>query len=498
MYDLIETQPHPVQRAPRFDQGWRGFLGRLSSRLADRRFWIVQGLVLIATCIHLGFDGLEAYRDVRSPDLFVVLMYAILFVPVIYASVSFGRDGAIPTAICLAALALPSIIFFHHGLDRVAEAVQHLTIIALAVFIASRVDREVDARRQAETEGRARLVSEAMYRGLFESAAEAILVVDSAGQVLQANDASSRLFDRPVAGARGTQLAELVGASNAAHLLEVGKNGEVFSQDISIQSGFGRELWVEPVCSVVANGLDEGEIQILLRDVTERRARQLGLETYARRIIQAQEEERRRIARELHDSSLQSVVLLCRQLDVLELGSDLPDTVQKALTATRESAEGIADELRRFSRDLRPSVLDDLGLVPALRWLASDLEDRTGVRVNLDVDGSIARLAPDTELGVFRMCQEALHNVERHAAASSVVICLSRDANHLKLSIADDGRGMRSDEFPSAPMRSGKLGLVGLRERARLLDGTVKVVSAPGQGTRVEILVPRSDPSAQG
>ena len=493
MYDRAEIQRDSTRLSQQVSHGLRDFQRRFSSRLTDRRFWIVQGLVLIATGIHLGFDGLEAYRGVRSPDLFVVLMYAILFVPVVYSSLAFGREGAIPTAIWLATLALPSIIFFHHGLDRIAETVQHLTIIGLAVFIASRVDREVDARREAEAEGRARRMSEAMYRGLFESAGEAILVVDSSGEVLQANDASSHLFDRPMAGARGTKLADLIGATNAVHLMETGENGEVFSQDISLQTGFGREIWVEPVCGVVSLAVDKRVIQILLRDVTERRARQLGLETYARRITQAQEEERRRIARELHDSSLQSVVLLCRQLDVLEQGSDLPVEVQEALTATRHSAESIADELRRFSRDLRPSILDDLGLVPALRWLASDLEDRTGVRADLDADESIARLPPDVELGVFRMCQEALHNVERHAGPCSVRIHLSRDENQLKLVIADDGCGMRVDEPTSNPARSGKLGLLGMQERARLLDGTVHVVSSPGIGTQVEISVPHSD-----
>ena len=493
MHDLAEIHRHSDGFAQQLSSGSHRVLRRFLSHLNDRRFWIVQFLILMASGIHLGFDGLEAYRGVRSPDLFVVLMYAILFVPVIYASLSFGRDGAIPTAIWLATLALPSIVFFHHGLDRIAETVQHLTIIALAVFIASHLDREIDARRRAEAEERARRVSEAMYRGLFESAGEAILVVDSGGKVLQANDASSELFDRPIAGARGTLLADLVGASSSAHLLEIGHNGEVFSQDFSFQTGFGREVWVEPVCSVVSNGLDEGVVQILLRDVTERRARQLGLETYARRITQAQEEERRRIARELHDSSLQSVVLLCRRLDVLEQDTDLPDAVQKTLTETRESAESIADELRRFSRDLRPSILDDLGLIPALRWLARDLKDRTGVRVDLNADSSITRLSPDTELGVFRMCQEALHNVERHSEACSVGIHVVRDDEHLKLIIADDGCGMRVDDAMSTPVRSGKLGLLGMQERARLLDGTVKIVSASGRGTQVEIRIPWRD-----
>ena len=303
------------------NSGLREAVSRFRARLRDRRFWVIQGLVIIATAIHLTFDALEAYRGVSSPDLFVVAMYAIFFVPVIYASLNFGREGAIPTAIWTAILALPSIIFFHHGLNRIAESVQHLTIIVLAVVIASRVDREVEARRQAEIEGRARRVSEARYRGLFESAGEAILVVNQVGDVLEANTAAGELFDRKADATRGVQLAELVGLENAMQLIEIVRSGEVFSHDISLETATGRKVWVEPVCGIVASSNETSVIQVLLRDVTERRARQLGLETYARRIMQAQEEERRRIARELHDSSLQSVVLLCRQLDVFELNA---------------------------------------------------------------------------------------------------------------------------------------------------------------------------------
>ena len=492
MHATPSAPPMPGHAHQHSDSGFREVRSRFRARLRDRRFWAVQGLVLVATGIHLTFDALEAYRGVSSPDLFVVLMYAIFFVPVIYASLNFGREGAIPTAIWTAILALPSIIFFHHGLNRIAEILQHFTIIALAVVIASRVDREVEARRQAEIEGRARRVSEARYRGLFESAGEAILVVNQAGGVLEANAAASQLFDRQADATRGVQLAELVGLANAAQLIEIARSGEVFSHDVSLETATGREIWVEPVCGIVASSTESAVIQVLLRDVTERRARQLGLETYARRIIQAQEEERRRIARELHDSSLQSVVLLCRQLDVFEqnAGEALPAALQQVLSDTRTSAESIADELRRFSRDLRPSILDDLGLVPAIRWLVNDLEDRTGVRGELVTSGSIGRLAPDIELGVFRMAQEAMHNVERHAHASTVSLRLTREEIRLVLVVEDDGRGMPLDQTLPSPVRSGKLGLLGMQERARLLDGTVKIVSAPGTGTRVEVAVP--------
>ncbi len=492
MQDVAQFPPLAEQLEGATPSGIQFHVARFRGRLHDRRFWTVQGLVLIATVIHLSVDALEHYRGVSAPDLFVVMMYAIFFMPVIYASLNFGREGALPTAIWTATLALPSILFFHHGLDRIAEITQHLSIIALAVVIASRVDREVEARRQAEVEGRARRVSEAMYRGLFEGAREAILVVNRDGQVLQANAAASQLFERPIEKTRGAQLEDLVGVEHAEQLREIARNREVFSQDLALATGEGREIWVEPICGVVSNNPDNVVIQIMLRDVTERRARQVGLESYTRRIMQAQEEERRRIARELHDSSLQSVVLLCRRLDILEQSTDteLPESIQRALTESRESAESVADELRRFSRDLRPSILDDLGLVPALRWVVSDLEERRGVQGELVLDGTIGRLPPDIELGVFRMCQEALRNVERHAGAKSVFVQLCHRVDHLELIVEDDGRGMRLEDRSESPIHSGKLGLLGMQERARLLDGSVKILSSPGEGTHVEVFVP--------
>ncbi|HUY98976.1 MAG TPA: histidine kinase [Thermomicrobiaceae bacterium] len=458
---------------------------RVDALMRDPRFWAVQALVAVATLTHWTLDALEQ-TSAQPADLSVVIMYAVYFVPVIYASLTFGREGAIPTAIWLAVLALPTIIFVHTGVDRVAEMAQHATIIALTVLVADRVDREVAARRQAEAEGQARLVSEAKYRRLFEKAGEPILVVDHAGLVEEANAAAGELFEQTPVALRGAALRDLIGAESAGRLCEGGGND---GADFRLSPRPGLDLWVEPICSPLQMG-GQPALQVLLRNVTERRARQRGLEDYARQIVQAQEDERKRIARELHDGSLQSIVMLCRQLDTLEMrAGELPGSVEERLEEARELAESVAAELRRFSRDLRPSILDDLGLVPACRWLVGELGRRAHLRAQVRVEGDERRLPAEVELGLFRIMQEALRNVERHSAATSASLTLSFREMGVRVVVEDDGVGFPSDAL-LAPGVSGQLGLLGMRERARLLGATVRVASTPGSGTRVDVAVP--------
>lgn len=462
--------------------------GTFLAQLRDWRFWAVQGLILLATSLHWWLES----SNKRGPgDLHVVLMNVAYLVPVIYASLNFGRAGAIPTAIWNALLAIPNLLLWHKGLDRVAEVGQLVTIVALAVVISDRVDREVDSRRHAEWEASARRNSEARYRSLFNSAGDAILVFNEVGTVLEANAAAGELLDRPAASLRGETLSALVGTKNAAELRRMGAVQDIVSDDLQVVVDGREARWVAPVCGVLAGPAGTTVVQALLRDVTERRIQQLGMESYARHIVQAQEEERRRISREIHDNSLQAVVLLCRRLDALEATSgDLSPPIRETLSGARQSAETIGDDLRRLSRDLRPSILDDLGLWPAVRWLVSELERRSTVRGKVLLLGSERRLSSDVELCLFRIAQEGLFNVERHAEASTVEVTLAYQEHRARLTIHDNGRGLPPGQALPASFSGGHLGLLGIQERARLLGGNVRVVSRPGQGTRLRVTLP--------
>ena len=197
------------------------------------------------------------------------------------------------------------------------------------------------------------------------------------------------------------------------------------------------------------------------------------------KLITAQEDERKRIARELHDETCQTVSALALSL---------PE--EPGAGEARRLAHRALDGLHRLIFDLRPSVLDDLGLLPAIRWWATRHLPSAGIAVRCELEESERRLSPETEIAVFRVAQEALVNVVRHSGASAVLIQMAGRDGHLEASIEDDGRGFDPGEMAEPTAAGRGLGLLGMRERVELLGGQLEVESAPGQGTRVSFRVP--------
>ncbi len=212
---------------------------------------------------------------------------------------------------------------------------------------------------------------------------------------------------------------------------------------------------------------------------------------YARQITQAQENERRRIARELHDDTIQSLVGLSRRMEALRTSDGLLSAEAAARVAELQEATGdMIKRVRRFSQDLRPSILDDLGLLPTLDELTADLDRQDGLDAEFRVRGKERRLSSEMELTLFRIAQEALNNVRRHAEASHVVTTVEMGDSGVTLSVEDDGKGFDPPTLADHPPVTGKLGLIGMHERARLLGGSLVVESEPGQGTKVVVSVP--------
>lgn len=221
--------------------------------------------------------------------------------------------------------------------------------------------------------------------------------------------------------------------------------------------------------------------------------REAQLEQLVRRLVTAQEEERKRIACELHDETGQKLTALAMGLAAVEsqlaAGGD-PAQVTAVVRDLREMSDQAIVELRNIMADLRPAQLDDLGLVPALRWLVKQYQARhPEIQVQLVTERALDRLPAQYETVLFRATQEALTNVVRHARATQVRLTLSRDSTCVRLEVNDNGVGFD----PAAPPRHAPgsgLGLVGLRERVALVGGRCVVDSAPGQGTRVVIELP--------
>lgn len=258
------------------------------------------------------------------------------------------------------------------------------------------------------------------------------------------------------------------------------------------------------VASASADGLPPQDLA-LLADV----ARQMGVALETKRLwdelemkersraellaklIGAQEEERRRIARELHDETgqtLNSIVLGLRAAEQM-LGTH-PAGAQEQIIGLKRTAAECVRELQHTIYDLRPSVLDDLGLVPSLRWLLDNRLAGHEIAHALRLEGSERRLPPDVETALFRVSQEAIANVVRHAKATTVTITLGLRATEASLDVADDGAGFDADDF-SRPGYDGRgLGLLGMRERVEILGGTCTIESSEGLGTRIRVRVP--------
>jgi signal transduction histidine kinase len=215
-----------------------------------------------------------------------------------------------------------------------------------------------------------------------------------------------------------------------------------------------------------------------------------------RTVITAQEDERKRIARELHDETTQSLAVLAMGLEsasaALRGGGPTPRLDEVKALAVRT-----LEEVHRLILDLRPAVLDDLGLFSAVRWYAERYLATRGIAVRCEISELERRLPPEIEIALFRIAQEAMNNIARHAQAESVLIQLAREGHELRIEIEDDGRG-----FDPAVSKADRphYGLLGIRERAELLGGTAVIDSSPGQGTRLEIRVPLPDerPAAEG
>lgn len=204
-------------------------------------------------------------------------------------------------------------------------------------------------------------------------------------------------------------------------------------------------------------------------------------------ILEAQEEERRRIARELHDEAAQALTSLLVRIRLLERSPN-PEEARRHVQELRQLTAAALDEVRRVALELRPTILDDLGLAAALDWRVEEFNAAGGARATLSVEGIENRLPGPIELALFRVVQEALTNVARHGQATTVAVSLWREAARLVLVIEDDGVGFDPTTPGSAAPRG--LGLVGMRERMSLIGGELQLASRPGHGTRITACVP--------
>ena len=475
-------------------------LSWLTRNIRRPGFWLILALLVLITIPH--------YHEVlRFPPPFIPIIShvgldrhafeRILYLaPIAGAGFLFGWRGAFVTSLAALACMLPRVIFISpHPMESLFETSAVFIVgNVLAISFAS-LRKEREYRTRLEVTQQELQASEERYRELFESASDAIWLHDLGKNIVAANKASATLTGyslEELSTRKSDNLFAKDCLEDINHIEEsLFKNGapghlsetKIIRKD---KSEAHVQLSTNPI---FINGQIVG-FQHIARDITEQKRMQENLRFYLHQITRAQEEERKRIARAIHDESVQSLASLAHKIEAITTEKwRLPKDAIHYLEGLCAETKGIMDGLRRFSHGLRPGVLDQVGLGSALELLAEELGSEQNISTSLEISGPERRLEPEVELALFRIAQEALSNIRRHSEAKKAAIKLQFTSRKVKLTVSDDGRGFQLPEVLGDLATEGKLGILGMQERTSLFNGKFSVKSVVGKGTKVVVEV---------
>jgi PAS domain S-box-containing protein len=358
------------------------------------------------------------------------------------------------------------------------------------------VTRDITERKQAEDRLRR---SEEKFKTLFGIAPVGISVLDRQHNVIDANPALekiTRLSKKELLNGAYRRRAYLNadGTSKLSNGLPseraITENRPLNDVETGIITESGEIIWTQ--VSVALLALPDASAVVITQDITERKRAAKELEEanrqlrfLSRRLFEVQEEERRHLARELHDEIGQALTAAKINLQSVAANGDSANVPR--LHETSAILDRLLGQVRQISLDLRPSMLDDLGLVPALRSLIDQQGRRASVEMRFSTENLPESLDAKIQTTCFRIAQEAITNALRHAHATRVDVDLRREEENLRLVIRDNGSGFDAE---SAQAQSAGLGLIGIKERAALLGGGARIISFPNKGTTIEVSLP--------
>lgn len=357
------------------------------------------------------------------------------------------------------------------------------------------------AKASQRTESVPHPLSQARLLGIIRSSMEAIITIDENQRVVMFNPMAERLLGCPASEALGASLERFVPerfrAAHAAHVRQFGVTGVSDRQMGGRRVLYGLRANGDefPIEASISQFDDEnGKLYtVMLRDITPRleaeRALQRSheeLRELSANLLSVREEEKSRIARELHDDLGQQLTALKMDISSLELAPVTDADARAQLRGMQRLIDATVASMRRIAADLRPVMLDDLGLVPAIEWLVNDFTNRYGIEVQLRIDGMLGDFSRNSSTAIFRIVQEALTNVARHSGASRVELELRQEADCCAVRVVDDGQGAHE----RADTRQKSFGLIGIRERVHQLNGSVSIETAVGQGFAMIVTLP--------
>ncbi|MGB8337446.1 MAG: CHASE domain-containing protein [Burkholderiales bacterium] len=379
------------------------------------------------------------------------------------------------------------------------------TLISLLLFAIAQAltNQRAKAEAIAKDMTEALRESESRMTGIIGAAMEAIISVDDKQHVIMFNAAAENVFRCKAEDAIGSPLScflpERFRAAHHQHVERFGATGTSerrMGKQLALYGlrADGEEFPIEASISQIEQ-YGKKLYTVMLRDITQRKIVEQELEASRKQLRElavsvqkAREEEKSRIARELHDDLGQQLTAL--KMDLSWLAHRVPKEVALAekIQAMQALTNSSVTSLRRIASDLRPTMLDDLGLAPAIEWLTQDFAQRSGVKVHLNIGQHSQRLNKDAETAVYRIVQESLTNVTRHAKATNVFINMAYNEKRFSLTVRDDGIGLA----PGSARKGKSFGLLGMKERVHVFGGTIYIAGQSDGGTTIEVVLPAS------
>ncbi len=492
----------PTANPPTLIQRARALLRRVVSPVSSTgvrdllrnvHFWTITLIMAVFTSAYYGsywglHDLLPAGGSYFAPEFPHDLHRAFYLLPMLYAAAKFRLRGAIAVSLLTPAILLPYSFLVSPFPDATTRAFVFGVGASLATVLLG-LAQERGLRLKNDRE---------FISALIDTAGALIFLTDVEGRII--------LFNRACENSTGFSHTEVTGRKFWEVFViheDVKPTRQVF--DRILAGHYPREhqnSWVSRngdhrLITWSSTGLcdENGVVQYVLStgiDVTQQQRAEQNIRRYAELVTEAQEEERKRIARELHDETAQELARLALDIDLL-IGSPkgLPSGTEltRQLESFRKRTDHILQGVRRHSQDLRPPILEDFGLLVALQWITEILTNHYMLNASVEVVGTPRRMAPNTELVLFRIAQEALINVRRHAHAKNAVVRLAFSPDSVTVSVSDDGTGFEKPVDAGDFVRLGKLGLLGMYERARLINGSFSLESEGGKGTTVSVEV---------
>ena len=474
------------------------------SLLRNPHLWIIAALMVIFTLSyyadHVDLSWLP-FGEKFFTEEYVHDLHRLLFlIPMLYCAAIFRFKGALVISVTTLCIVLPRALFFSPNPDPVLRAVLFTGIASLATiaFGLERDRRQNESKASRDLENKAKLLiaSEARYRDLFNSASDAIVIRDLEGNIFEVNQAMSDLTGYTSDELTKMNISQFLSPDSFNVAMEMQKRqleGEIIRQryELELIRKDGARVTIDVAIRMITEDAQPVVVQATIRDITEQKRLRENMQFYIAEITKAQEEERKRIARELHDETAQDLATLLLDFEAItESKGQSPETHIQLMDQLRERAESIMEGVRRFSHELRPGILDQLGLLPALEWLVDDINVSYGIDARMEVIGTERRFLPEVELALFRIAQEAFRNIQKHAQASKMEVVVEFSEGKMRMSVSDNGKGFDAGGSLAELPRTGKLGLIGMEERARLLGGNLRIQSEPGKGTTIEIEAP--------